>query len=192
MGTEEKGEGDGSWRGSVDIVHTLLNHTSHPPVELNAKNSDGDTALHHASLCGHVDVVKLLLAHPREPPLNLNASNDKGETALHQASWRGSVDILQALLNHQGHPPVDLNASDSVGWTALHFASYNGHIDIIKELLRQGATVNTRTRDGRTALMLASQDQVTSDRERKRAAESYLFSLPDIDLEGYSYESDPE
>jgi len=168
----------------------LLNHPGHPPVDLNATDSKRWSALHWACYNGHLNVIKLLLAHPVEVPLDLNAASHTGETALHVASWYGYVDVVQALLNYPRHQAVDVNSTAIDGKTPLHYAASAGYNAVVKVLLEHGAGLNTRTRDGRTALMLVSQNRKGRDRERKRATESYLLSLPGIDLEGYSYPQD--
>ena len=48
--------------GHKDVVQLLLDH-SNANVELNVKDSVGNTALMHACKNGHKDVVKLLLDH---------------------------------------------------------------------------------------------------------------------------------
>ena len=158
-----------------------------PPLDLNATDRYNWTALFYALNPEKRDIAKLLLAHPSDPPLNLNAANHFGATALHIASSKGLLDTVQVLLNHPTQHPIDLNATDHRGWTALHAASYWGKIDVVKELLGRGAALNIRTASGETPLMLTLQDRDSVlTKEGKRTTESYLLSLPDIDLEGYT------
>lgn len=177
--------------GCLDAVRAPLNDSSRLPLDLSVPDVDGWTALHYASQNGHFDIVRLLLAHPSDPPLNLNAANDAEMTPLHLAYWKGHLNIVQALLDHPSHPPVDVNAMAKDGWTLLHYASYEGNVSVVKQLLERGAVLNARTREGETPLMLASRDSWEKNREQKRAAESFLLSLPDVDLDGYNYQSDP-
>jgi len=183
-----------SWFGRLNIVELLLNHPTQHPLDLNTTAEGGMTPLYSACIGRHFNIVRLLLAHPSKPPFNLNVTDDTGMTALYLASCFGHLDIVQALLNYPTEHPIDLNATDRDGCTALHVASSNGHLAVVKELLAHGAAPNARTRVGETALMMASLIKPWHDndlRERKCAAKSYLLSLPDIDLEGYSDEPDP-
>ena len=43
------------------------------------------------------------------------------------------------------------------GFTALHLVAKEGHLDVTNYLISQGADVNNRVYDGRTALHLSAQ-----------------------------------
>ncbi|XP_029988973.1 ankyrin repeat domain-containing protein 29 isoform X2 [Sphaeramia orbicularis] len=96
--------------------------------------------------------------------------------AVFWAARKGNLALLQLLLN-SGR--VDADCRDSYGTTALMVASYSGHYDCVKELIMQGADINYQreqghhdivkllfefgastefqTKDGGTALTVASQ-----------------------------------
>lgn len=42
------------------------------------------------------------------------------------------------------------------GLNALHLASKDGHVSVVSELLKRGATVDSATKKGNTALHIAS------------------------------------
>jgi sialate O-acetylesterase len=63
-------------------------------VDVNAKNRDGDTALHWAAYRGYVKVIKLLLADSR---VKVNEPDNYGETALDIAMQKGYKDIINLL-----------------------------------------------------------------------------------------------
>ena len=183
-----------SREGSLRIVQTLLMNTVHPSTNINTADNDGWTPLHYASLTDNqpsLDILTFLLAHPSDPPVNLNAVATDGMTPLHVASRRGNLRTVQILLAHPGISPINVDAVDTDGWTALHHASYFGHLLVIKELLDRGASLNIRTADGETALILASRNRYHENKQVKRTAEAFLLTLPDIDVDGYSYEPDP-
>jgi len=165
--------------GHFDVVHALFSRSSHTPVNMHIANSQDGTGLPSAPR-RRLEIVEQLLAHRPQPPYSLNTSDTLGRTPLHYASWSDGdrLDIVQALLHSSNQPPVDLNAQDNHGHTALHDASARGNVAIVKELLGRGAALNARGGDGKTALMLA---QENSEAE----VESFLLSLPDIDLSGY-------
>ncbi|XP_041862280.1 ankyrin repeat domain-containing protein 29 isoform X2 [Melanotaenia boesemani] len=96
--------------------------------------------------------------------------------AVFWAARKGNLALLQLLLN-SGR--VDADCRDSYGTTALMVASYSGHYECVKELIMQGADINYQreqgyhdvvkllfefgastefqTKDGGTALTVASQ-----------------------------------
>ena len=109
-------------------------HYVDAPLDFNAKNNDGSTALMLASHNGHLDVVEALLADSR---IHVNIKNNDGDTALMLASLNGHLDIVKLLL---ADPRVDVNTTTKYGWTALANASFEGHLDIVKLLLKAGPT----------------------------------------------------
>jgi len=112
-------------------------------ADVNAKDIDGETALHAAS---KREVVELLLAKGAD----LNARTNDGKTSLMSAS--GHRDVAEALLEKG----ADINAKDNNGETALYIASYCDHKDVVELLLAKGADVNAKKSDGSTALHIAS------------------------------------
>ncbi len=67
-------------------------------AELEATNSDGNTALHLTSRKGWLTSVKYLL----QKGANLHAKNNAGDTALHLASKEGHSSTLQYLVEKGG------------------------------------------------------------------------------------------
>jgi ankyrin repeat protein len=109
-------------------------------------------------------VVRLLLKAGADPRLTLVAN---GHAALHTAAGAGHVAICQLLVSAAATKTTDsaeprpslTNAVDHAGWTALHVASYHGKVAVVRYLVTQAVDaihVETRNRDGRTALQVAS------------------------------------
>src|ERR1019366_5180647 len=104
-------------RGDVAAVQALLRTDStwwNPfakRAEVNAKMSNGATALMTASQNGHLDVVQALL----DKGADVNAKMNDGWTALMYSSDSGHLDVVQALLAKG----ADVNAKMSNGGTAL-------------------------------------------------------------------------
>ena len=132
-------------KGDLARVKTLIDAGS----DVNAKRTNGATALIAASLQGHLDVVRALL--DAKADVNAKASDD-GSTALMVASQNGHADAVRALLDAK----ADVNAKAGSGRTALIQASQNGHADVVRVLLDAKADVNAKAGNGATALMLAS------------------------------------
>jgi len=81
-----------SMRGDLPRVRVLLDARA----DLNARNSDGATALIIASQNGHADVVRALLAAKAD--VNARPSNGV-TTALSEASQNGHADVVRLLKN---------------------------------------------------------------------------------------------
>jgi ankyrin repeat protein len=137
-------------RGNLGGVRDLLQ----AGANVNAKDSNGDTALHCASVYGRVEVVRELLQH-NKVDVNLRRIYD-GSTVLLIASQNGHLEIVRELLQNN---KVDVNRQRTYdGATALCIASENGHVDVVRQLLQHDKVdVNLQRQDGATVLYVASQ-----------------------------------
>ena len=99
--------------GHTDKVAALLKQD---PKLINARDSDGKTALHWAALYGQNKVMELLLANKAD----VNSLDEDGFTPLHWAATFNQSDAVKLLLankanmNHQG-PEVRVDASAACG-----------------------------------------------------------------------------
>jgi len=90
--------------------------------EIEAKDDDGNTALHIAAEQRKLAILELLLKHGANP----HAVNDRGQTVLHAAAspYHGAADVCLELESRG----CDLVAKDDYGWlpgqyqTTLHSA----------------------------------------------------------------------
>ena len=100
-------------------LKTALDYIS----EINAKNSEGWTALHIACInskaFSSIEMVDLLLKNGADP----NTKNNHGNTPLHFASAYSNDTSSLATVDLLLRSGADPNAKDNYGCTPLHFAS---------------------------------------------------------------------
>ncbi len=125
-----------------------IEHSLELGQDINAADSNRDTALHIAAAQGRDNAVELLLSRGARVDL----LNDEGRTALHLAALEGRRSIVELLLAH-GADPESRGTED--GMTPLFCAVQKGHADTAKFLLSRGADPNTRDAAGRRPLLLA-------------------------------------
>lgn len=154
-----------SMYGNRDAVAKLLKEGA----DVNAKNSDGYTALILASSNGRTEIVAMLL----DAGANVNArtnTNYWGSTALIRASENKHTEIVSMLLDNG----ADVNATDNDGDTALMrvincdeeddrpwYQVESDIIEIVEMLLTAGADVNVVNDSRKTALDIAEETGCT-------------------------------
>jgi hypothetical protein len=112
-------------------------------ANVNARDSNGRTALHQGAALGAADIVDLLLAHGADA----SAVNKSKETALHEVansevkvSDKDRVRIVTSLLD--AGCPLELTGLPKA--TALYYAAWEGHLAIVRALLARGADPNPK------------------------------------------------
>ena len=166
-----------SHQGRPDAVMTLLANGADP----RSTDTDGNTALHHAALCGEPIVAALLL--DAAAPLDL--VNREGQTALGVACANANWVLAEFLLERGARSEVEsaqpaiqlaagiadddahgvrlllkrkarVDASGRFDRTALMTAALAGHPRIVDALLAGGAHTDLIDQHGTTALMEAA------------------------------------
>jgi ankyrin repeat protein len=125
--------------GNRPAVGVLLSHKADP----NTRDRDGNTALHTAALYGQAATVREILKYQSD----VEVKNKAGQTPLHLASGKNDNQETIGLLLERG---ADLKAVDETGKNAF-LSSASGNWNYLR---RKGADVNSRDRDGNTALHL--------------------------------------
>jgi len=113
----------------------------------NSTDEAGQPALALAAREGSVKVWTLLLRHPQLKP---DAKNSAGETALMLAALKGREDLVSRLLERGA-------AVNQEGWSPLHYAATGPSPGIVRLLLQRGASIDARSPNGTTPLMMAAQ-----------------------------------
>ncbi|CAH1274727.1 ANK3 [Branchiostoma lanceolatum] len=113
--------------GGCDKINSLLEKG----VNVDAKDDDGCTALHHAAKAGHSPALEMLL----DRGVDVNATDQKGWTALHHATNSGHCPTMEQLLDRGAR----ISAADHKGLTVLHHAAMTCHCAAIALLLDRGA-----------------------------------------------------
>lgn len=160
--------------------------------DVNAIDEDGRTALHFAVYYNHYGTVKMLLDSGANVNVKEHSHEGGfggwGWYPLHLALRNEDRDMIRLLIDHG----ADVNAVRTDGWTPLYTAAYHGQPDMIalliskganvrvgnseplrialsqnkleaaKVMLEHGADVNGRDGAGRTALELASGDDISA------------------------------
>lgn len=135
------------------IVHLLIEKDA----DVNAKNTNGQTALHLCASKNNLELARTLLA--QKPPASARVRDKRGQLALHRAAAVGSVPMIKELLG-TGRSPI--NATDVDGMTALHHAVAEGHGDAALLLLTSGAEFDKKDANDNLAL-----DLVPDEKTRK-------------------------
>jgi ankyrin repeat protein len=123
-------------------VQTLLQRGFDP----NSRDEKGQLPLFLSLREGSMKVAAVLL---QSPQLQVDLANDSGETALMMAALKGHAEWVPRL--------VERGAKiDRSGWTPLHYAATGPQSSIVAWLLDKGATVDSRSPNGTTPLMMAA------------------------------------
>lgn len=169
-------------KGSYKVLKLLLEKKC---SDINAMDSNNQTALHKCSQAGHLKCVRTLIEHGAD----VNIYDKKSHIPLFYACSSGHEDIVNELLvngssqnldgkDADGRCPIhyavlvdrrtdiikillehksNANTQDNDGCTPLHFASFYGFVHCISVLIENGAKVNLQDNLGRTALHRACQ-----------------------------------
>ncbi|KAL5415409.1 hypothetical protein PMIN03_002740 [Paraphaeosphaeria minitans] len=139
-------------RKEADAIVSLLISKD---ADVNAKNNNGQTALHFCASKNHLDLARTLL----KEKATARVKDKRGQLPLHRAAAIGSVPMIKQLLGPGKSP---LNATDADGWTALHHAIAEGHGDAALLLLTSGAEFDKKNSSDQVAL-----DLVPDEKTRK-------------------------
>ena len=133
--------------GENEIVKLLIAKGAN----VNAIDTIGTNALMFAAESGYTDIVKTLLA----AGANINAQDTYGWTALMYASKKADSALIQTLIDGGANIALRTNEKDNKS-DALIIASAYGNLNAVKTLIAAGANINTKDKNGWSAMHWAS------------------------------------
>ncbi|HEY5610602.1 MAG TPA: ankyrin repeat domain-containing protein, partial [Thermoanaerobaculia bacterium] len=119
-------------------------------IDVNAKNSRGETALHIAADDDDAKLIAMFL----KAGADVNAKDKNGETPLFRAAGNGhgGVKATQPLIA----AGADLTLKYEYGNTAMHEAVMSDFEVPLKALIAAGADINAKNEEGETPLRIAA------------------------------------
>jgi ankyrin repeat protein len=118
-------------------------------ADVNARETDGTTALHWAVHYNDIGIVRALIGAGAD----VAAVNDYGATPMSEAAVVGSVEVLEALLD----AGIDVDSPNAEGQTALMVVARTSNVAAARLLIERGAEIDAREQwKDQTALMWAS------------------------------------
>ncbi|KAL8869638.1 MAG: hypothetical protein Q9174_004122 [Haloplaca sp. 1 TL-2023] len=121
--------------------------------DVNARDHDGETALHLAVRSSQNPYIEVLL----NSGADVNIAGEYGTTVLHLAAQRDSLFPLNRLLQWG----ADVNARTTAGYTALHYAMQNPRETVLRSLLNHtGIDIEAKTLYGETPLHMFARPNV--------------------------------
>lgn len=118
-------------------------------ANINAQDSDGNTALHHAAQGEMHDIARYLLTKCNALA---DIENDDEETPFDLAIHSDDTEMVRLFLDNR---TLNVNRKDYTGATALHHAVEAENTELVRILLTAGAKVNVKDCLGDTPLSIA-------------------------------------
>ncbi len=139
----------------VEIINFLLGECR---VDVNAQDSNDNTALHLAVICGHLEATGAILTHKPNDALR----NKDHNPPLHIAIKQGAegVNMVSEFIKH---PTVDLFVRGHHGYTSLHVIAKTDNLKALKLIQSEtppavnvASYVFLKNRNGNSTFHLAS------------------------------------
>ncbi|CAD7088533.1 unnamed protein product [Hermetia illucens] len=148
---------DSRSHGTTNLLHRSTENSSHTVVaellkcgyrNFDAKNQDGQTAIHLACLHSDEKMLKLLLT----VNVNVNSCDTAGNAPLHYACRKQSGSFIQTLIDAKAN--IQLRNLQT-GRVPLHEAAEHGNLEAVMVLLEHNAPHMPRTKSEEIPIDLA-------------------------------------
>lgn len=154
----------------------LPTHSAFLPDDVNARDEDGNSLLHHACASGMADLALSAI----EQGADVSATNNRGETPLHalaasQTDIFQAVKVVQALIT-QG---AKINAADAKGKTPLDHAIDANHQDFKEKTHLHRQMVRLLLFHGGTTQLAQAQSRCMERRadQQRHTPSSYTYPI---------------
>jgi ankyrin repeat protein len=134
-------------------------------ADVNAQDSEGESALWDAARRGNLEVVKLLV----RKHVQVNIRTKDGDTPLYAAVSRGNTDVVKYLLSHG----AEVDTYDEDGLTPMSSAIIYGDAAIVQMLIANHANVTAPLPNGRGLLDLAVDQEWMSRTQQPEKNDQY-------------------
>ena len=126
---------------TYDLIPKLISDG----VDVNAKNNNGQSALHSAAEWNNLEAIQILLNFNLNSNLNLdiNIMNNYNETPLHIAMRNDNLEIVKLLLEYNALPNINSKFGSTL--YAAVWSRGSNHIEIIKTLILYGVDIDFST-----------------------------------------------
>ncbi|MDQ7821266.1 MAG: ankyrin repeat domain-containing protein [Candidatus Eremiobacteraeota bacterium] len=126
-----------------DDMEMLKKLVERNPGLVRQKDELGVPLIHYTAYWGNFPALEYLVSRGA----NIHTKGVGRETLLHIASMKGNLPMIKFLVERG----ADITKPDEFGQTAIERAAFGGK-ESVEYLLSRGASVNERTRSGRTPL----------------------------------------
>ena len=134
--------------------------------EINCRDKEELTPLHHATIWNNIEVVDYLLRNGAF----VDSRDRKMLTPLHHSAIHGRLEIMKLLLDSG----AEKDAKSNFDLTPLHFGVTHGYFEIVKHLIGCGAKVDIKNINGETPLDLSFDFELTKILTAKVQKNEYL------------------
>ena len=131
----------------LGLIKLLIKHGA----DLEARDGNKETALKSAVRTGRIEILEYLINQGSD----VNAIGKSDTTPLTTATYKGDKEAIELLVKHGANIHHTKQGNQ---WTLLHYAANYNHTHLIDYLIESGIDVNARSKNGWSALALASDE----------------------------------